>query len=297
MSWLWWVNIGYLLNAFALVVDKVLLARREVKDPAVYALFISTLGLLVLVLAPWGLTFPSARALALGLASGAAFTLALWLMFTVLKVGEASRVPAFIGSLSPLFVFALSALFTGERLALPQILAFALLVAGGWLMVGGHGGLQRRPLLLAVASAAAFGLAYVALKLTFAETNFVSGLIWSRLGGFAASLCLLGIPGTFRSFRRGISQSAGGLKLAFLGGQVAGALSGLFITYAITRQSVTLVNALQGLQYVFILLLALLVSWWWPALFRDEFNRQSLSRKVAGTVVIGAGLYLVGLTS
>ncbi len=293
MSWLWWVTLGYLLNALTLVVDKALLARKEIKDPAVYTLSISLLGALVLVLAPWGLTWPSAQVLALGFTSGFCFSLALWLMFMVLKVGEASRVPAFIGSLSPMFVFLFSAVLSGERLSALEVVAFAFLVFGGLLMVGGHGGLKHRPLLLAALSAAIFALAYVTLKLTFEHTNFISGLIWSRLGALLASLLLLAIPGTYRRWRQSMGQSTNGLKLVFLGGQISAALSGLFITYAITKQSVTLVNALQGLQYVFLLGLAVLVSWRYPEFFRDEFSGRTLARKVLGTVAIGVGLWLV----
>jgi drug/metabolite transporter (DMT)-like permease len=295
MSWLWWVNIGYLLNALTLVVDKALLARREIKDPAVYTLSISLLGVLAVLLAPWGLEWPTRVVLALGLTSGACFTLGLWLMFIVLKVGEASRVPAFIGSLSPIFVFLFSAVLVGERMGMLEVVAFAFLVAGGMLMVGGHGGLNRRALILATLSAAVFALAYVTLKLTFDHTNFISGLVWSRLGGLVSSLLLLLIPGTYKRFRQSFGQSTGKIKLVFLGGQTAGALSGLFITYAITKQSVTLVNALQGLQYVFVLALAVLISWRFPQFFRDQFNASELGRKVAGTGAIAVGLWLVAI--
>ncbi|MBI5465762.1 MAG: DMT family transporter [Candidatus Kerfeldbacteria bacterium] len=294
MTWITWATVGYFLNAVALAVDKALLNRREMKDPAVYTLLISILGLLVFVLAPWGFAWPSLTALTWGLGSGVFFTLGLWLMFTVLGQGEASRVPAFIGSLNPVFVFLGSFWLLQERLTMAGSLAFVVLVLGGWLMVGGHGGLNRRSLILAVVSAAAFGAAYVFLKITFAETNFISGLIWSRLGGFGSALLLLFIPGTWQRFRLS-SQSQGGVKLAFLGGQVSGALAGLFNSYAITLASVTLVNALQGIQYVFLLALAGLVSFRFPWFFQDEFSGRLAVRKLGGTLFIVAGLWLLSL--
>ena len=296
MTWIAWATIGYFLNAVALAVDKALLNRREMKDPAVYTLLISILGLLVLILAPWGFQWPSSTALAWGLGSGVFFTLGLWLMFTVLGQGEASRVPAFIGSLNPVFVLIGSFLFLQERLTVTGSLAFLFLVLGGWLMVGGHGGLNRRSLVLAVLSAAAFGAAYVLLKLTFNETNFIPGLIWSRLGGFCSALLLLLIPGTWQRFRQS-SGSQGGLKLAFIGGQAAGALSGLLNSYAITLASVTLVNALQGIQYVFLLGLAGLVSVRFSWLFKDEFSPVVLGRKLGGTLLIVVGLWLLSVTA
>lgn len=295
MGWILWASLGYFCNAIALTVDKSLLGRREIRDPAAYTLFSSLLAMLVLVLAPWGLLRPTVPAVALGLLSGAAFALALWLMFSVLQVGEASRVPALIGSVSPLFVFFFSWLGTGELLSLPEMVAFALLVAGGLCMVGGQSGLKGRWLVLALVASAAFAISYIWLKQTFAASNFVSGLIWSRVGALGTSLLLLLIPGTWIAWHQSLRRSSQGIKVAFVGGQSAGAIAGLLTSYAITRASVTLVNALQGLQYVFLLLLAFVVSWRVPQLFRDEFSRATMVRKVSGTLLICAGLAVLSV--
>jgi len=294
MGWIAWATLGYFLNAIAVAVDKALLGQRGMKDPAVYTILIATLGLFVFVLAPFGLERPTAASLTWGVLSGVFFTLGLWSMFTVLGRGEASRVPAFIGSLNPLFVFLGSFLFLSERLNTLEAVAFALLVGGGLLMVGGHGGLGRRDLFLAVASSAAFGIAFVLLKLTFSETNFISGLVWSRLGGFLAALALFLVPGTWSDLR--LSFSAGGkVQLAFVGGQLAGATAGLLNSYAITLASVTLVNALQGVQYVFLLIMAALVSFRWPQLFHDEFSPAVAGRKIGGTLLIVGALWLLSV--
>ena len=295
MGWIAWATIGYFFNALAIAVDKALLGRREVASPAAYTITISSLGLLVLVLIPFGFAYQGLAPALVGLASGFAFTLGLWLMFTVLKLGEASRVPAFIGTLSPLFVFALSFVLIAERLSPLGVLAFLLLVAGGFFMVGGKGGLNKRQVWLSVASATAFGLAYVLLKVTFLETQFVSALVWTRVGGFASSLLLLFIPGTWQAFRSGVRQSGSGVKASFIGGQLSGAVAGLINSYAISLASVTLVNALQGVQYVFLLGMAALVSFRFPQLFRDEFSGSVLWRKVIGTVALVLGLWLLSL--
>ena len=295
MLWIWWAVTGYFLNATAITIDKTLLGRKELKDPAVYTLLISALGLLVFVLEPWGLTWPKTSVLVTALLSGAAFTLGLWLMFRVLQRGEASRVPAFIGSLNPIFVLIGSYLLLNERLGMVSLAAFLFLVLGGFMMIGGHGGLGRRDLWLAVWSSMAFGVAYVLLKSTFDDTNFISGLIWSRTGGFLASLLLWCVPGTFKNWQQSL-HSGGQVKLIFLVGQVAAAAGGLFNSYAITLASVTLVNAVQGVQYVFLLVMALVVSWQWPKLFRDEFTGEVLLRKIIGTVLIVGGLWFLSLS-
>ncbi len=297
VSWVMWATVGYFLNAIAIAVDKALLRRRELANPAVYTVLISALGLFVLVLAPFGLEQPTLPALAWGLASGACFTLGLWLMFIVLKRGEASRVPAFIGSLNPVFVFLGSFFLVGERLDVVGGLAFVCLTAGGFMMVGGAGGLKGRLRLQAIAAAAVFGLAYVFLKAAFDQSNFISGLVWSRLGGFIASLALLLVPGTLAGLKSGATNGSSSLKFAIFGGQALAAIGGLMNSYAITQASVTLVNALQGVQYVFLIGIAALVSFKFPQFFKEEFSAAVLLRKLGGTMLIVVGLALLGFIS
>lgn len=295
MSWITWAAIGYFFNSIVAIVDKSLLGQKRMDNPAVYTFAIACLGLLALFLIPFGWENPTLRGWIFGLLSGVCFTVALYIMFTVLKTGEASRVPAYIGSLNPIFVFAASLLFIGERLEIWQLAAFLVLVMGGFLMVGGPGGLNRQAIILATSSSIVFGLAFVFLKLTFFEASFVTGLVVSRFGAFLCGLLLLFVPGTWDSFGHMVGQTSGGLKLSFLGGQASGALAGVLNSYAVSLASVTLVEALQGIQYVFILILAITVSYKWPQLLREEFSKAVLVRKILGTILIGGGLWWLSL--
>lgn len=292
MSWIFWATIGYFFNSIASVVDKSLLGRKQLDNPAVYTFAISCLGLLSLLLIPFGWQNPNTIGWIWGLLSGTCFTAALWTMFTVLKAGEASRVPAYIGSLNPIFVFLASFLLIGERLEPWHLSAFFVLVLGGFMMVGGPGGLNRRSLVLATASSILFGLAFVFIKLSFMEVTFVTGLVVTRIGGFISSLLLLLIPGTLNSFGHMVGKTTGGLKFSFIAGQASGAVSGVLNSYAVSlAASVTLVEALQGMQYVFILIMALVLSHKWPQVLREEFSRETLVRKILGTILIAGGLW------
>ena len=291
MSWIGWATIGYFFNSIVAVVDKSLLGQKRMDNPAVYTFAISCLGLLALLLIPFGWQNPTLWGWVYGLISGACFTIALYIMFTVLKTGEASRIPAFIGSLNPIFVFTGSFILIGERLLPWHLAAFLVLVMGGFLMVGGPGGLNRRSIVLATLSSLVFGLAFVLLKLTFSEATFVTGLIVSRFGAFLTGLLLLLIPGTWASFGHMVGKTSNGLKFSFIGGQASGAIAGVLNSYAVSLASVTLVEALQGMQYIFILILALLVSYKWPQLLREEFSKSALIRKACGIILIAGGLW------
>lgn len=291
MSWIAWATIGYFFNSIVSVVDKSLLNRKQLDNPAVYTFAISCLGLLSLLLMPFGWQNPNTMGWVYGLLSGVCFTVALWTMFTVLKTGEASRVPAYIGSLNPIFVFLASFVLIGERLAHYQVAAFFVLVLGGFMMVGGPGGLSRKSLFLATLSSIIFGLAFVFIKLTFFEATFVTGLVVTRIGGFLSSLLLLLIPGTWDSFGHMVGKTTNGLRFSFIAGQASGAISGVLNSYAVSLASVTLVESLQGMQYVFILIMALVVSYKWPSILKEEFSKETLVRKILGTILIAGGLW------
>ena len=71
-------------------------------------------------------------------------------------------------------------------------------------------------------------------------------------------------------------QKAGPL---FLFGQVAGAASFILINYAISISSVTIVNALQGMQYVFLLIMVLILARWRPRILEEKLRGAVLAQK------------------
>ncbi|MDP1709666.1 MAG: hypothetical protein Q8L21_02155, partial [Candidatus Komeilibacteria bacterium] len=93
-----------------------------------------------------------------------------------------------------------------------------------------------------------------------------------------------------KASRQVTDAKVGGL---FLFGQVAGAMSFVLVNYAISLASVTLVNALQGLQYVFLLIMVLLLAKWYPRVLSEHLKGWTLVQKIAAILLIGAGLILL----
>ncbi len=289
MTWFVWTIIAYLLNAISVLVDKALFHTKQVRRPEAYVIIITTLSLSAFLLAPFGLKVPSPEGFGLSLLTGFCFSLALWLMFSALQKGEASRVTPFIGTWSPIFVLLTSYILIGERLSLLEFISFALLISGGFLIVEGRGGLTKQIKILAIGAALAFALFYTLSKQVFIDMGFISGLIWIRVGAFLFALLLLLFPSTWPDLKR-TSGVKTGAKFAFALGQIAAALSGLVINYAISLGNVTLINALQGLQYIFLFILVVIFSHNWPKLLKEEFSRQILFRKLLATLLIVTGL-------
>jgi hypothetical protein len=55
------------------------------------------------------------------------------------------------------------------------------------------------------------------------------------------------------------------------------------------------INALQGVQYVFLLIFAIILSFKLPKILKEEISREIIFQKVAAILLIGAGLILIAL--
>ena len=293
--WLLWTIVAYALNSVSVTIDKVLFYTKQIKQPAAYVVTICTLGLLVFVLAPWGLGVPSVKGALLSLLTGIFFVAGLWLLFIALKHGEASRVTSFIGAWSPIFVLLVTYWLIGDKLSWLEFGAFLLLVAGGFLIANGRGGLDKFGRWVAFGSALGFALFYTLSKEVFNEVGFISGLIWIRVTSFAVAMLLFIIPTTWPAIKESF-QVQTTAKVAFFTGQASSALSSLLVNYAISLGSVALVNALQGLQYVFLLLIVALLSLNRPQLLKEELGGHVLVRKLLAIALIGGGLALIAYT-
>lgn len=292
--WLPIVVSAYFLNAVAAVVDKFLIAKK-IPNPAVYTFFIAALGLLGLVLIPWGFNWPGWFQFLIALLAGLTFTLALLYLFKALSLSEASRITPFIGGLSPIFVLIFSFLFLTERLSPNQLLAFFLIVAGTLVISWEKS--QRKGLVkgfaFALFSALLFGISYTLTKYVYNHQAFISGFVWMRMAAFLGALLLLINPANRQAIKESFHKSdvkVGGL---FFFGQASGALSFILINYAISLAKVSLVNALQGLQYVFLLTLVLILARWHPHILAEKVRGKILMQKIIAVGLIGGGLALL----
>lgn len=290
--------LAYALNAGSIIIDKILL-QKSIPNPIAYAFFISVLGLLTVFLIPFGFILPNLQIVLLCAFSGVSFTIALFAMFTSLKNQEASIVGPIVGALNPLFTIILGFIFFAQLLSSTHIFAILILVFGA-LVIGinfsNHKFTLNKNLLWMVASGAFFALSYVLLREAFLQTNFMTGLILSRLGGGLFVLFFLLFPNLrqaiFTKNKQNPSQTKITAVLLFTG-QIMGAIQGLLLTYAVSLTSPALVNSLFGVQYIVILIFALLTFKEHPEWLGENLGSTTIFQKIMGVVILSIGLYLL----
>ncbi len=307
MLWFGLALTAHVGNALVFIVDKSLLKSGGIiSQPLRYAFWSGLLAVAAVVVLPFDWMRPTLFMVGWSVAAGVWHLAALWFFFTALKEGEPSRVVPIAGSAVPLFTLVLAVTALGEVLAMRQLAAVIVLIAGGALLsvrIGDTLGLSKKVVLMTVISGAFFAAYFVTVKYLYdGSDTFLAVFGYSRIIEGLLALVLLGplvwrqgrkypAPAVERGSRKkGRSRLVGSV---FVGNKVLAAGAFLLQGYAIKLGSVTVVNSLQGVQYLFLLIMAIIVSRKWPNLWREELQRVSLAQKLTGIITISLGLMLL----
>lgn len=170
---------------------------------------------------------------------------------------------------------------------------------------------------IAVLTALLFALTYVLFKAATNYTPFLNAFIWSRLGGFAAAFVFLlarearnDILGSLRlwftKFKAGqqeeFADSPGRIMpltsqvstwALFMLNKFLGATGFFLLDYAISIGRVSVINAMQGVEYTLIFVFAVLLSKKYPEILAEDFGHFVFFQKVLGIILVAGGLVLL----
>ena len=301
MSWLFFALLSYFLLAIVSIFDRYLLAG-PMPNPAAYAFYVGILWFAVAaMLLPLGVVVPVGTGLFLGLLAGFLRILAILFLVKSIFTGEVGRVVPAIGGLVPIFAFILFFLAApyGEALGIYQAIAFLLLVCGS-VMISQKNFSSRAirldELRYPIVSAFLFALSFFLTKSVFLETNFTSGLLVILLGGGLGALSFLLWPELRRSIVQ--HQTKRSVSFLFLLGQAIGGAGVFCQFYAIFLAKpfqVPLVNALEGVRYIFLLLFIYLFSLNNPFLLKEEIRGAHISQKILAVLLISIGIFILAI--
>jgi len=304
MAWLIIVVSAYFFGSLSNVGDKFLLGSKRISSAPVYAFYVGLFGLGAFLLAPFGLGFPTGSNMIWCLISGLIFSFGIMLLFFSIEKAEASRVTPVVGATIPLVTFILGGIFGIEKLTEMQIVGMIILILGGLLIsfdlplkIG-----KRKffsGFYYAIGAGTFIAVAYLLFKIISGQEDFITWYVWTRMGGFIGACVLLAVPiwrkNIFKSFhaaKKNKKQAVmtGGI---FLGNKIAGGASTLMLNYAIGLGSVTLINALVSMQYVFVLLIVSILHRSKAHIFQEKLLFWDWAQKIAAIAIIGGGVFLI----
>lgn len=297
MSWVFFAALGYLFQAVSVLGDKLILGK-ILPRPASYAFWQGILSLGVLVFVPLGFSLLPGQEIIVSFLAGGFWLYGLFFFFNALLLADASRVQPIILSLTPLFLFGLESFGLKTVLSKNEIIAAILLVSGSIILSLDFGKkgerIFKKFILFSLAAAVLFALSLFFMKQLFLKESFFNILIWTRFGLFLGGLSLL----FFAKNRRAIFSSSKIMRRPKASGGVVlnklfGAFGALFVYFALSRGPATLVNALQGLQYAFLFIIALFLSLFFPKIIKESFDKKEILQKIMGMIFVSLGLFFL----
>lgn len=297
--------IGYGLLSLAAVADKFVLSKVKL-HPASFSWVVTSLSGLagvVLLFFHGSFAFPL-NAVWQVVFAGMASYLGCLAMFYAVKEGEVSKVSTLIASAIPLWILLISILGGIEKLKLVEAVGgFLVVIAGYGLSQTGRAKtrINKKTIALVVVSSLAYGFYHSLAKASYNLGEFLPTLAWISLANFSAGLVFttifFGPKKIIEGFvkRKNNENNSSGKfgKIAIVIGQVAGGSSSLFLQWAVSLGSVFVVNALQGIQYIFVLGLTSLLTKWRPDILREDNRGGVLWKKILWSLLLATGVFLI----
>lgn len=298
--WLFSAVSGYLCLAVVTMLDKYILSERKV-SPIVYVFYSTIFVVPLWFLLPFGVKgFALPAQWAAAFAAGLCFALMLRMLYQAVEESEASHIGPFIGAIIPIFILVLSYFFLNEQTSLRQEAAIGLLVIGSLIISfenSPHHHGWHRGFWWGIAAGFFAAVFQVLSKYIYSIVGFYSGFMWIWASVGLCGIFLLASPtvrqALFLPRSSDSSRRTGKSRLAVAIDKVLGAIGVILVQYAVSLGSVTVVNALAGVQYGFLVVLIAVMSKFAPKVFRESYATGEIIQEVVAVIFIACGLGLV----
>jgi drug/metabolite transporter (DMT)-like permease len=316
MNWFILTIVSYLMLALVNLGDK-FIVDKLLKNSKTYVFVVCILGGLVILLAPWFLNWPGFSFFIVNMLAGFLFALALWSMYEALKNGETTRVTVVIGSIIPVFTIFFSLFFLKEKFSINQWLGVLFLIIGmiiisfvvsrrkkwydffkrlGSVFCGSY---DKKWIFLAILSAFLYALYFITTKYAYSRQDFLSSFIWIKSGSALLVLLFLFDKKTRIEIKQNFTAKPKKIKKTKKGfvfiNQFIGALASFMQSYAVYLGPVAIINALQGVQYAFLLILGIVFSKFFPKILKEDICKKTLIKKIIAIISVAIGLYFMSV--
>jgi len=304
MSWLTLTIIAQFLNSIVALFDKYFVTSKKITTPILYVFYtgiLTILGTLLYIPSLFGAeSLPQFSNIG-GLSGFVFFVIlcasisqlcALWGLFSALKRNDASDVVPVIGSLSAVVALVIGYIFGATALPIHFTFGFAFLVFGTLLI--SHLRFSMKTFMYSVVGGVGFALHGLLLKVALLNTSFDTGFFW-----FAVMTSLLSGTLFFFPYVRKVFFSQTKEKhikttgAILIGNKIIAGVAGILLIKAIEVGEVSIIQALGGLQFVFLFLIALVFGRITPIDFGENLTRKDIYQKLISIGIISIGFVLL----
>ena len=297
-NWIYFVLIAQGIWSITSVIDKVVISKGYIKNPAVYIVLNGITNILLIFLLPFVGFEPLKFAdFLIALFAGVAFSISVTLYYKAVQYDEISRV-VMMYQITPIFILILSFFLIGERLTKNYFIGFLFLLGAGLIISYKKvGNLFRfsKALNYMLISAFFSALALVSGKHIFNVTSFWSAFLWLRLTAIS-SVGVVIVPSIRNQFIETFKSMKNNIKVLLTSKMIIDFSAFIFSAYAIFNGRVSLVSALStSVAPVFVFIVALIASVYLPKLVKEGIDRKAILTKVFALVLIAIGIVFVSM--
>ena len=237
-------------------------------------------------------SFPSIEVVGMSLLAAYTFFLALVSLYESLKYADASDVMPVIGAVSAMSSFGLAYLFLDASLAPNFIWGIVLLATGTFLVSQVR--FTRQIVLRTIHSGIFFALHFVAMKDLFIETNFDNGFFWSRVAFVLFALSLLLVPVYLEKIVAQTKKTSSKTGIIVIFTKLLAGVAAFMLLKATDWGDVAVVQAIDGLKFVFILAIGLICAPFLPQSAREtDRSTGTIVRKISYVIIIATGFFIL----
>jgi drug/metabolite transporter (DMT)-like permease len=295
--WLLVTILAYLFFSFSSLGDKLVLSGKP--KPSSYTFYVGVFGIFVVLFIPFvKFDLPDNAGLTWIILDAVVRILGMYAMYSALEKFDVSKVVATIGATQPIFIFGLTWVFLGHQI-MPaiDIIAFIILLAGSVIIsIDKNLKVTRDYLLVTLFSSVMFSLDYVFAKLVFSTQPFFQGIIWIGIFIFLFVLIFLLTKKSRKQIFAKEMVFNKKTEFSFILAQVSGGTANFLQSFAIFLAPAVFlptINSLRGIQYVFLFVITLFISYFYPKILREEFSRKIIFKKIISIMFIAVGLALL----
>lgn len=298
MSWIYFVILATFLWSITNVMDKYLVDKR-VKSPFILLIFFRIVSIIpiIILISILNIGVPSPDFLFLIFVSAILMILGVITYYKAVEIEEISvSIPLF--QFIPIFTLFIAFFTLGERLTGVDYLGFLILILGGFVIsIRRTSGLFRigRVFWFVMLASLLFSASYVIAKFVLNYVNYWDTFIWIWIFGIFATMSMLfsgKIRGRFRHYYGKINRRDWGIIFTNI---VISIIASASYYFAINVGPISLVQASENIQMIFVFILALLFTSFYPHIMKEKFDIRSLIQKILGMILIIIGVLLTQL--
>ena len=308
MAWIYLAAGAQFINAVVAILDKYIVTdERALPRPFVYAFYSCLVtGFWVVVYlvgfvpgleslgAPQfsNVQAPSIQVVGMSFLAAYTFFMALVSMYDSLKSDNPANVMPVIGAVSAVATFGMSYLFLKSEITHDFVWGISLLAIGTFLVSQTH--FRFKTILSVFHSGIFFALHFIAMKGLFLETSFDDGFFWSRISFVLFALSLLLVPAYYEKITAQTKTTSAKAGMLVLATKILAGVAAFMLLKATDWGDVAVVQATDGLKFVFILGLTLLFGSHLPdTCVECETRPREIVRKILYVTIIVIGFFLL----